>query len=98
MPAPQAPVFASKADGGLGQPAQRTWSALRAPGVREISVQDLCDAVGFTQRTVLKHLEGLAAHGLAALGPAGGWKAADPVRGLHDPLSRDPEPAGAVVP
>lgn len=96
VPGPQASAFASKADGGLGQPAQRTWSALRAPGVREISVQDLCDAVGFTPRTVLKHLKGLAAHGLAAQGPAGGWQAADPVRSLHDPLSRDPEPAGAV--
>ncbi|OEJ21697.1 hypothetical protein AR457_36255 [Streptomyces agglomeratus] len=89
-------VFASKADGGLGHPAQRTWSALRAAGARESSVQELCDVVGFTQRTVLKHLEGLVGHGLAVQGAGGGWTATGPGRGLPDPRPGDPALAGSV--
>ncbi|MFJ5635288.1 hypothetical protein ACIQF5_21960 [Streptomyces goshikiensis] len=81
---PQASVFASKADGGLGQPAQRTWSALKAAG-REVAVEELCQAAGFAQRTVAKHLEGLAGHGLAVQGAGGGWAAAGVVAGLPEP-------------
>lgn len=85
VPEPGGSAFASKADGGLGHPARRTWSALRAAGTRESGVGELCEAVGFTERTVLKHLEGLAAHGLAVQGVGGGWVAADAVQGLPEP-------------
>lgn len=99
-PAPEleASVFASKADGGLGHPAQRTWSALRTAGARESGVEELCEAVGFTQRTVVKHLEGLAAHGLAIQRAGGGWVAADAVQGLPIPRPGDPALAGRPVP
>ncbi|MFE2850226.1 hypothetical protein ACFXJO_03735 [Streptomyces lavendulae] len=71
--------------------------------MRESSVEELCKAVGFTQRTVIKHLEGLAAYGLAVRGTGGGWVAADTVqahmpkaRGLPDPRHGVPVPAGAA--
>ncbi|MFD4243617.1 hypothetical protein ACFWP3_18770 [Streptomyces sp. NPDC058525] len=95
MHEPEASVFASKADGGLGQPAQRTWSALKAAG-REIVVEELCQAAGFAQRTVAKHLEGLAGHGLAVQGAGGGWTAAGVVQGLPEPRPGDPALAASV--
>lgn len=93
---PERSVFVSRADGGLGYPAQRTWSALRAAGARESGVEELCAVVGFTQRTVLKHLEGLAAHGLAVQGAGGGWAAAGAARGLPDPRPGTPALAGSA--
>ncbi|MFC6134640.1 hypothetical protein [Streptomyces spororaveus] len=97
-PQPEASVFASKADGGLGHHAQRTWEALRTAGARESRVEELCEAVGFTQRTVAMHLEGLAAHGLAVQ-VAGGWRAADAVQGLPAPRPGEPVLAArSVVP
>ncbi|MEU9420195.1 hypothetical protein [Streptomyces sp. NPDC048272] len=83
-------VFASRADGGLGRPAQRTWSALRAAGARESGMEELCAAVGFAQRTVAKHLEGLAGHGLALQGAGGGWVAVGGVQRLPEPRPADP--------
>ncbi|MFG2622509.1 hypothetical protein ACGFXC_33325 [Streptomyces sp. NPDC048507] len=96
VPGPEPSVFASKADGGLGRPARRTWSALRAAGARESGVEELCAAVGFAQRTVAKHLEGLAGHGLAVQGTGGGWVAIGGVQGLPEPRPADPPPAGSA--
>ncbi|MFD6500561.1 hypothetical protein [Streptomyces goshikiensis] len=92
---PQASVFASKADGGLGKPAQLTWSALKAAG-REMAVEELCQAAGFAQRTVAKHLEGLAGHGLAVQGAGGGWAAAGVVQGLPEPRPGEPALVASV--
>ncbi|MFB7836235.1 hypothetical protein [Streptomyces sp. NPDC056056] len=89
-------IFASKADGGLGRTAQRTWKALRAAGARESGVEELCAAVGFAQRTVAKHLEGLAGHGLALQGAGGGWVAVGGVQGLPEPRPADPALARSV--
>ncbi|MFE9468585.1 hypothetical protein ACFYNW_34040 [Streptomyces virginiae] len=85
VPGRESSVFASKADGGLGQSAQRTWSALAAAEGRESGVEELCEAVGFTRRTVVQHLEGLAGHGLAARGADGGWVAVGAVPGVPEP-------------
>ncbi|MFE4304863.1 hypothetical protein ACFRR6_02105 [Streptomyces sp. NPDC056891] len=93
---PEVSVFVSKGDGGLGHTARRTWSALRAAGTRESGVEELCEAVGFTERTVVKHLEGLAAHGLAVQGAGGGWVASDAVQGLPEPRPGNPALARTV--
>ncbi|MFI5618043.1 helix-turn-helix domain-containing protein [Streptomyces sp. NPDC051567] len=58
-------VFAAARHGGLGLPAARTWSELRAVGPGGASVADLSTAVGFTASTVARHLRGLASFGLA---------------------------------
>ncbi|MER7760318.1 hypothetical protein [Streptomyces sp. NPDC097619] len=85
-----AAAFAPAREGGLGQQAERTWSALEAavPGsgsgndpatdATGVSVDDLCATVGFTARTVAKHLSGLADHGLALRLADGTWTAARP--------------------
>ncbi len=98
-------VFSSQAEGGLGHPAQRTWSGLWAAGGQECSVEELCKVVGFTPRTIVKHLEGLAAHGLAARGAGGGWIAAElpqpyppQERALPDPRTGSRGLAGRSVP
>ncbi|MBQ1120777.1 hypothetical protein, partial [Streptomyces sp. B15] len=51
-------------DGGLGQSAGRTWERVRAAGAAGTAVEELAAEVGYQERTVLKHLLGLAAHGL----------------------------------
>ncbi|MFD6418290.1 hypothetical protein [Streptomyces sp. NPDC060194] len=74
-PEPAGPVFLRPArDGGLGLPAHRTWTALRAAGPAGLDPAALAAAAGFTRRTVAKHLEGLVRHGLAAE-TAGTWVA-----------------------
>lgn len=60
------PVFYNKArDGGLGQHAQRTWDRLKDLRPRGATVEDLCETVGYTERAINKHLEGLSRYGLA---------------------------------
>ncbi|MEU2511251.1 hypothetical protein [Streptomyces syringium] len=49
----------------LGRHEARTWEGLRASGVEGASVDELCAAVGYQARTVLKHVNGLAAYGMA---------------------------------
>ncbi|WP_412075674.1 hypothetical protein ACLF6K_07195 [Streptomyces xanthophaeus] len=68
------------------------------------SVDELCEAVGYTQRTIVKHLEGLAGYGMAAQGAGGKWAATsksqrDVARegGLPDARAGDREPAGMPV-
>ncbi|MCM2430446.1 hypothetical protein [Streptomyces sp. RKAG337] len=53
------------ADGGLGHHAARTWEEVRSAGDGCITVEELCTAVGYQSRTVLKHLKVLAQDGLA---------------------------------
>ncbi|MFJ9344332.1 hypothetical protein ACIRP0_34390 [Streptomyces sp. NPDC101733] len=50
----------------------------------EVGAQER-QAAGFAQRTVAKHLEGLAGHGLALQVADGGWVAVDVVQGLPEP-------------
>ncbi|MBZ4318716.1 hypothetical protein [Streptomyces huiliensis] len=50
---------------GLGRHEARTWDGLRSRGADGASVDDLCAAVGYQPRTILKHVAGLAGHGLA---------------------------------
>jgi predicted ArsR family transcriptional regulator len=52
-------------DGGLGQNAVRTWQEVRSAGDGGITVDELCTAVGYQSRTILKHLKVLAQDGLA---------------------------------
>lgn len=61
-------------------------------------MDDLCEAVGFTQRRVVKHLEGLTAHGLAIQKAGGSWVAADSVQGLPEPRPGNPALAGRRAP
>ncbi|MFV8127270.1 hypothetical protein [Streptomyces syringium] len=60
---PRAVVSAGTPD--LGRHEARTWEGLRASGVEGASVDELCAAVGYQARTVLKHVNGLAAYGMA---------------------------------
>ncbi|MFI0738791.1 hypothetical protein ACH4PU_12010 [Streptomyces sp. NPDC021100] len=50
---------------GLGRHEARTWDGLRSRGADGASVDDLCAVVGYQPRTILKHVAGLAGHGLA---------------------------------
>ncbi|MFI9102189.1 hypothetical protein ACIGXA_16850 [Streptomyces fildesensis] len=52
-------------DGGLGHHAARTWEEVRSAGDGGITVEELCTAVGYQSRTILKHLKVLAQDGLA---------------------------------
>ncbi|MFI9204266.1 hypothetical protein [Streptomyces sp. NPDC053048] len=49
----------------LGRHEARTWDGLRARGQGGASVDELCAAVGYQARTIVKHVTGLAGHGLA---------------------------------
>ncbi|MBO8186199.1 hypothetical protein [Streptomyces spirodelae] len=63
-------------DGGLGQSAGRTWERVREAGARGTTVEELAAAVGYQERTVLKHLQGLAEHGLAEQDGTDRWRPA----------------------
>ncbi|UNZ16466.1 hypothetical protein [Streptomyces sp. 891-h] len=63
-------------DGGLGQSAGRTWERVREAGARGATVEELAAAVGYQERTVLKHLQGLAEHGLAEQDGTDRWRPA----------------------
>ena len=62
-------------DGGLGQSAGRTWDRVRATGASGTTVEELSASVGYQERTVLKHLQGLTEHGLVEQYDAGRWRA-----------------------
>ncbi|MGP3986176.1 hypothetical protein [Streptomyces sp. 3N207] len=62
-------------DGGLGQSAGRTWDRVRAAGASGRTVEELSASVGYQERTVLKHLQGLAEHGLVERYDADRWRA-----------------------
>lgn len=72
-PAPPAPAPVPPA---LGRHTARTYVHLAEAGPH--TVQELCEAVGYTPRTVTRHLEDLAGHGLATRAPDGRWAAAHP--------------------
>ncbi|MEU3463517.1 hypothetical protein ABZ721_26675 [Streptomyces sp. NPDC006733] len=64
--APDAPRSSEgAADAGLGHHAVRTWQEVRSAGDDGITVDELCTAVGYQSRTILKHLKVLAQDGLA---------------------------------
>ncbi|MEU7137418.1 hypothetical protein [Streptomyces sp. NPDC046261] len=52
---------------GLGRHEARTFDGLRALGDGGASVDELCAAVGYQARTIVKHVNGLAQHGLVEL-------------------------------
>ncbi|MGI5347680.1 hypothetical protein ACQEU8_05735 [Streptomyces sp. CA-250714] len=62
-------------DGGLGQSAGRTWERVRVAGASGTTVEELSASVGYQERTVLKHLQGLAEHGLVEQHEADRWRA-----------------------
>ncbi|WP_078871549.1 hypothetical protein [Streptomyces caatingaensis] len=49
----------------LGRHTARTWDGLCSYGTGGASVEELCAAVGYQPRTILKHVSGLAGQGLA---------------------------------
>lgn len=59
----------------LGHHASRTYVQLAEHGPH--SVQELCETVGYTKRTIDRHLEGLAQQGLALRSADGRWTATD---------------------
>lgn len=60
----------------LGRSVARTYTGLTEAGAR--TVQELCEAVGYTPRTITRHLEDLARHGLAACSTDSRWTATRP--------------------
>ncbi|MEU7109933.1 hypothetical protein ABZ951_33565, partial [Streptomyces sp. NPDC046215] len=51
----------------LGRHAARTWEGLRAAGGAGASLGELRAAVGYQERTIAKHVQEIAGHGLAEL-------------------------------
>ncbi|MEU7315845.1 helix-turn-helix transcriptional regulator [Streptomyces sp. NPDC007083] len=87
-------------DGGLGQSAGRTWERVRAAGASGTTVEELSASVGYQERTVLKHLLGLAEHGLAEQHGPGRWRpvtegTAEAGDGRHGTPDRSRVPQGA---
>ncbi|MEW2218578.1 hypothetical protein AB0939_04575 [Streptomyces sp. NPDC006990] len=87
-------------DGGLGQSAGRTWDRVRAAGASGTTVEELSASVGYQERTVLKHLLGLAEHGLAEQHGPGRWRpvcedGAEPGDERHVVPDRSRVPQGA---
>ncbi|MFE9330134.1 hypothetical protein [Streptomyces sp. NPDC006925] len=87
-------------DGGLGQSAGRTWDRVRAAGASGTTVEELSASVGYQERTVLKHLLGLAEHGLAEQHGPGRWRpvpegGAEADDGRHGAPDRSRVPQGA---
>ncbi|MFJ6700371.1 hypothetical protein ACIQM4_30595 [Streptomyces sp. NPDC091272] len=77
VPRPAAGVEQALAD-GLSRHAQRTLTCLHDSGSAGATTEDLSEAVGFTARTVAKHLDGLSRCGLVEQDPGGRWSATDP--------------------
>lgn len=75
LPAQAAPSDESNWKKWLGHHAARTYARLAEHGPH--TVEELCEAVGYTQRTITKHLNGLLEHGLARQSPEGGWTTTD---------------------
>ncbi|MGY0021368.1 hypothetical protein [Streptomyces sp. cg35] len=69
------PLFTVPArDGGLGVNAHRTWLRLRSVQ-GAVRAEELSEKVGYTPRTITKHLKGLAGYGLARQDAEGHWYA-----------------------
>ncbi|MGW7418191.1 helix-turn-helix domain-containing protein [Streptomyces sp. NPDC054863] len=87
---------------GLSRHAQRTLTCLHDSGGRGATTEDLSEAVGFTARTVAKHLDGLSRCGLVEQRGDGRWSVTDPApASALDPASapgRDAAPRGAALP
>ncbi|MDI6409038.1 hypothetical protein QLX52_09325 [Streptomyces albus] len=64
-------------DGGLGQSAARTWEQVRRSGAAGTTVEELAAGVGYQSRTILRHLQGLAEHGIVEQHAPDRWR---PVR------------------
>ncbi|WP_394428235.1 helix-turn-helix domain-containing protein [Streptomyces sp. SGAir0957] len=59
----------------LNRTTHTTWTWLReAAPERAWTVEEVSEAVGFTPRTVTRHLQTLATHGLAAQDDSGAWR------------------------
>ncbi|MBB6435793.1 hypothetical protein [Streptomyces candidus] len=69
---------------GLSRNAQRTLSCLYGSGAHGATPEDLGEAVGYTARTVAKHLDGLARNGLVVRQADGRWCAVGPQPGSPD--------------
>ncbi|MFC5148715.1 hypothetical protein [Streptomyces aureoversilis] len=65
----------------LGRHIVRTWESLRTYGTAGASLEELCAAAGYQPRTVTKHVQGLAGHGLAELRDDR-WYAREPAEAL----------------
>ncbi|MEV1025778.1 hypothetical protein [Streptomyces sp. NPDC050264] len=72
-----APREGEPADGAaaLNRTTRATWSRLRQEPLRGWTVEEVSEAVGFTPRTVVRHLQTLAAHDLACQDSGGEWRA-----------------------
>lgn len=57
----------------LGRNVAHTYIRLTEAGAH--TVQELCETVGYTPRTINRHLEDLTRHGLAACSTDGHWTA-----------------------
>ncbi|MFH8738898.1 hypothetical protein [Streptomyces sp. NPDC017964] len=62
----------------LGHHAARTYVQLREHGPH--TIERLCETAGYTKRTIMKHLDGLARQGLAVQEVDGRWAA----RSIYD--------------
>ncbi|MEU8890912.1 helix-turn-helix domain-containing protein [Streptomyces sp. NPDC048442] len=87
---------------GLSRHAQRTLACLQGSGAQGATTEALSEAVGFTARTVAKHLDGLSRCGLVAQREDGRWSAAAPGPGPAPDPDQDsvpgPAPRGATLP
>ncbi|MFI0240388.1 winged helix-turn-helix domain-containing protein [Streptomyces sp. NPDC016845] len=64
----------------LNRTTHTTWSWLQqAAPERAWTVEEVSEAVGFTPRTVSRHLQTLATHGLAGQDADGAWRTTTPV-------------------
>ncbi|WP_433544139.1 hypothetical protein ACQPZG_02780 (plasmid) [Streptomyces sp. CA-294286] len=82
--APADAVSATAALEGLSRNAQRTLACLYDTGAHGATPEALGEAVGYTARTVAKHLDGLARNGLVVRQADGRWSAVDPQPGGPD--------------
>ncbi|MFD3515852.1 winged helix-turn-helix domain-containing protein [Streptomyces sp. NPDC058657] len=85
---------------GLSRHAQRTLDCLRDGRDQGATTEALSEAVGFTARTVAKHLDGLSRCGLAEQRADGRWSATGPDAGAapqESPLPVQSRGAGATA-
>ncbi|MFF4226323.1 hypothetical protein ACFYZH_26150 [Streptomyces abikoensis] len=78
----------------LGRHEARTWDGLLARGAEGASVDELCVAVGYQARTILKHVTGLAGHGLAELREERWYATAEALESGGHGTGRQPVAAG----
>ncbi|MFI0977313.1 winged helix-turn-helix domain-containing protein [Streptomyces sp. NPDC021093] len=83
---------------GVSRHAQRTLDCLHDSGARGATTEDLSEAVGFTARTVAKHLDGLSRCGLVEQRGDGRWSATDPGPGTATGSGSGTAPREASLP